>query len=109
MPALAQAWYFLGNIPAENQTGQTGLPAAQIEAFANLDDTAGLTSFVDGIMEKDMNRLQIPGAVISIVKDGKIILVKVMAVPIWKKRHRLIRQPACFESLQQQSCSPGQR
>jgi CubicO group peptidase (beta-lactamase class C family) len=61
---------------AENQTGQTGLPAAQIEAFANLDDTSGLTSFVDGIMEKDMNRLQIPGAVISIVKDGKIILAK---------------------------------
>lgn len=61
---------------AENQTGQTGLPAAQIEAFANLDDTAGLTSYVDGIMEKDMNRLQIPGAVISIVKDGKIILAK---------------------------------
>lgn len=61
---------------AENQTGQTALPAAQIEAFANLDDTAGLTSFVDGIMEKDMNRLQIPGAVISIVKDGKIILAK---------------------------------
>lgn len=61
---------------AETKMGQTALPAAQIEASAKLDDAAGLTSFVDGIMEKDMNRLQIPGAVISIVKDGKIILAK---------------------------------
>ncbi|MFD1908333.1 hypothetical protein ACFTAO_12100 [Paenibacillus rhizoplanae] len=28
---------------------------------------------MDGMMEEYMNRLQIPGAVISIVKDGKII------------------------------------
>ncbi|MFF2908316.1 serine hydrolase [Paenibacillus sp. NPDC057934] len=48
----------------------------QIEAPANLDDTASLTTFVDGIMEEDMNRLHIPGAVISIVKDGQIILAK---------------------------------
>jgi CubicO group peptidase (beta-lactamase class C family) len=61
---------------AETKTDQTVLPIAQTEAPANLDDTASLTTFVDGIMEKDMNRLQIPGAVISIVKDNKIILAK---------------------------------
>ncbi|WP_440832294.1 serine hydrolase domain-containing protein [Paenibacillus sp. 22594] len=61
---------------ATAEKGQTKPSASPIEAPANLDDIAGLTSFVDGIMEEDMNRLQIPGAVISIVKDGKIILAK---------------------------------
>lgn len=64
-----QAW-------AETKTDQTVLPITQTEAPANLDDTASLTAFVNGIMEQDMNRLQIPGAVISIVKDNKIILAK---------------------------------
>lgn len=58
-------------------TAQTKPVVPQTEApAANLEDIAGLTAFVDGIMEEDMNRLQIPGAVISIVKDGKIILDK---------------------------------
>lgn len=61
---------------AETQTDQTALPITQTEAPANLDDTAGLTAFVDAIMEEDMNRLQISGAVISIVKDDRIILAK---------------------------------
>lgn len=61
---------------AETKTDQTALTLTQTEAPANLDDTESLTTFVDGIMEKDMNRLQIPGAVISIVKDDKIILAK---------------------------------
>lgn len=61
---------------AEAKKDQTVLPLTQTEVPANLDDTASLTTFVDSIMEKDMNRLQIPGAVISIVKDDKIILAK---------------------------------
>lgn len=61
---------------AESRTDQIALPITQTEVPANLDDTAGLTAFVDGIMEEDMNRLQIPGAVISIVKDDRIILAK---------------------------------
>ncbi|GGF85786.1 FmtA-like protein [Paenibacillus albidus] len=61
---------------ATAETGQTGPSVSQIEAPANLDDIAGLTALVDGIMEEDMNRLQIPGAVISIVKGDKIILAK---------------------------------
>ncbi|MBY3622915.1 beta-lactamase family protein [Acinetobacter sp. CUI P1] len=61
---------------AETKTDQTVLPITQTEVPANLDDSASLTTFVDSIMEKDMNRLQIPGAVISIVKDDKIILAK---------------------------------
>lgn len=61
---------------AKAETGQAASPGSRIEAPANLEDTAGLTAFVDGMMEEYMNRLQIPGAVISIVKDGKIILGK---------------------------------
>ncbi|WP_082651387.1 serine hydrolase domain-containing protein [Paenibacillus etheri] len=61
---------------AETKTDQTVLPITQTKAPASLDDTVSLTTFVDGIMEQDMNRLQIPGAVISIVKDNKIILAK---------------------------------
>ncbi|WP_379196291.1 serine hydrolase domain-containing protein [Paenibacillus sp. GCM10012306] len=62
--------------PVSAEVRQTKPMAQQIEAPANLEDTAGLTRFVDGIMEEDMNRLHIPGAVISIVKDGQIILAK---------------------------------
>jgi CubicO group peptidase (beta-lactamase class C family) len=58
------------------EAGQTLPGVQQVEAPANLDDTDSLTTFVDGIMDEDMNRLQIPGAVISIVKDGKIIMAK---------------------------------
>ncbi|WP_235441602.1 serine hydrolase [Paenibacillus sp. IHB B 3415] len=59
------------------ETAQTKPAVPQTEApAAYLEDIAGLTAFVDGIMEEDMNRLQIPGAVISIVKDGRIILAK---------------------------------
>jgi len=48
----------------------------RIDPPANLDDTGSLTSFIDGIMEKDMDRLHLPGAVLSIVKDGRILLAK---------------------------------
>lgn len=61
---------------ASAETAQAKPEVHQIEAPGNLDDSAGLTTFVDGIMEEDMNRLHIPGAVISIVRDGKIILAK---------------------------------
>ncbi|ULO09892.1 beta-lactamase family protein [Paenibacillus sp. 19GGS1-52] len=43
---------------------------------AGLDDLAQLSAFIDGIMEGHMDNFKIPGAVISIVKDGKILLSK---------------------------------
>ncbi|MEK8130298.1 serine hydrolase domain-containing protein [Paenibacillus filicis] len=46
------------------------------EAAADLNDTAGLAAFIDGIMNVHMDSFKIPGAVISIVKDGKILLAK---------------------------------
>ncbi|WP_018758537.1 serine hydrolase domain-containing protein [Paenibacillus terrigena] len=45
-------------------------------AAADLNDTAGLTPFMDGIMKVQMDNFKIPGAVISIVKDGKILFTK---------------------------------
>ncbi|WP_231578295.1 serine hydrolase domain-containing protein [Paenibacillus sp. FSL H7-0357] len=72
---LGETLMFSGKL-ASAETAQAKPEVHQIEAPGNLDDTAGLTTFVDGIMEEDMNRLQIPGAVISILKDGKIILAK---------------------------------
>lgn len=54
----------------------TKQPVQQTGTPAKLEDKEGLTSFVDGIMEEDMNRLHIPGAVVSIVKGDQIILAK---------------------------------
>ncbi|WP_256706352.1 serine hydrolase domain-containing protein [Paenibacillus sp. FSL R7-0337] len=61
---------------AKAETGKAVSPGSRMEAPAKLEDTAGLTAFVDGMMEEYMNRLQIPGAVISVVKDSRIILAK---------------------------------
>ncbi|WP_172196775.1 serine hydrolase domain-containing protein [Saccharibacillus qingshengii] len=61
---------------AQAETKPTAPPKSNVEAPAHLEDAAGLEAFVDGIMEEEMNRLHIPGAVISIVKDGRIILGK---------------------------------
>lgn len=47
------------------------------EGEANsLNDVAGLTAFIDGIMKVHMDNFKFPGAVISIVKDGEILLAK---------------------------------
>ncbi|MGO4346447.1 serine hydrolase domain-containing protein [Paenibacillus sp. MCAF9] len=58
---------------------QAPVSAAQStpEGEANsLNDVAGLTAFIDGIMKVHMDNFKFPGAVISIVKDGEILLAK---------------------------------
>jgi CubicO group peptidase (beta-lactamase class C family) len=42
----------------------------------SLNDASGLTAFIDGIMKVHMDNFKIPGAVISIVKDGELLLAK---------------------------------
>nr|WP_281500563.1 serine hydrolase [Kordiimonas marina] len=42
----------------------------------NLDDHAALETFVDGVVRAQLEALDIPGATVSIVKDGKVILEK---------------------------------
>ncbi|RJX41780.1 class A beta-lactamase-related serine hydrolase [Paenibacillus pinisoli] len=67
MPALASAEASaVIKKPAEG--GQGGAP--------DLNDAARLEAFVDGIMEIQLKNMSIPGAVISIVKDGKSLLAK---------------------------------
>lgn len=46
------------------------------EGKSDLNDAARLTAFIDGIMKVHMDNFKIPGAVISIVKDGEIVLSK---------------------------------
>ncbi|WP_053372662.1 serine hydrolase domain-containing protein [Paenibacillus sp. FJAT-27812] len=53
----------------------TRLPDQPYEA-ADVDDAVQLTAFIDGIMKVHMDNYKIPGAVISVVKDGKILLGK---------------------------------
>ncbi|MEJ9162986.1 serine hydrolase domain-containing protein [Paenibacillus graminis] len=43
---------------------------------ADLDDTVQLTAFIDGMMGGQMDHYMIPGAVVSLVKDGKVLLAK---------------------------------
>ncbi|MFF2888302.1 serine hydrolase domain-containing protein [Paenibacillus sp. NPDC057967] len=47
-----------------------------IDSLPDLNDTAELEAFIDGIMEIQMADMNIPGAVISIVKDGRSLFAK---------------------------------
>ncbi len=53
------------------------IPAkAQNVTHPNLLDTAQLSSFLDSIFAEEMEKTHIPGAVVSIVKDGTILFTK---------------------------------
>ncbi|OMF07417.1 hypothetical protein BK127_29300 [Paenibacillus sp. FSL H7-0331] len=54
----------------------TSLSVKTEEAAADLNYTAQLTAFIDGIMNVHLDNFKIPGAVISIVKDGQVLLAK---------------------------------
>ncbi|MBH5317853.1 beta-lactamase family protein [Paenibacillus sp. GSMTC-2017] len=43
---------------------------------ADLKDTTKLSAFIDGIMKVHMDNFKIPGAVITIVKDGNLLMAK---------------------------------
>ncbi len=62
--------------PVSAALSDSSLLSAKPEGAADLNDTAQLSAFTDGIMNVHMNNFKIPGAVISIVKDGKILLSK---------------------------------
>ncbi|GKU79416.1 serine hydrolase [Paenibacillus sp. L3-i20] len=58
-------------------THTTKLLAAQTEVTEeDLNDNVKLTAFIDGLMNGHLDTYSIPGAVISIVKDGKVLLAK---------------------------------
>ncbi|MCZ1265252.1 serine hydrolase domain-containing protein [Paenibacillus tundrae] len=64
--------------PVSAEAYSSGLSSGTQEkgVAVNLDNKEQLGAFIDGIMDVQMDSLQIPGAVISIVKDGKILLSK---------------------------------
>lgn len=41
-----------------------------------LDDTAALGDFIDGIMKAHIEQLRIPGAVVAVVKNGRVLYAK---------------------------------
>ena len=45
-------------------------------ASPSLDDTAALGDFIDGIMKAHTEDLRIPGAVVTVVKNGKVLYAK---------------------------------
>lgn len=48
----------------------------QPEVAVDLENKVELTAFIDGVMKVQMDNFKIPGAVISIVKDGNILFSK---------------------------------
>jgi len=63
-------------VSAEADSASTSSSVQSGGAGADLNDVASLTAFVDGIMNVQLNNYKIPGAVISIVKDGKDLFAK---------------------------------
>lgn len=58
------------------QTNPTSEPQAQTVQTNNLTNSKELEIFLDPIFAERMEKLHVPGAVISVVKDGKIIFTK---------------------------------
>ncbi|HEX7114585.1 MAG TPA: serine hydrolase domain-containing protein [Steroidobacter sp.] len=49
---------------------------APTQATPDIEDTKDLETFIDGVMKAHMDSLKIPNAVISIVKDGRVLFAK---------------------------------
>lgn len=61
--------------PTANGPTRQPAPASVLASrrVAVLDDTAALGSFLDGMMKAQVEELHIPGAVIAVVKDGRVL------------------------------------
>lgn len=77
MVATVGASLFGAQTPASAAPPASTLLSSKPEGTAaGLSDVAQLTAFIDGVMKGHMDNFKIPGAVISIVKDGEILLAK---------------------------------
>jgi len=77
----------------------TRLPSkiqAQIAQTNNLTDPKELAAFLDPIFTERMEKLHIPGAVISVVKDGKIIFTKGYGVADIEKKTPVVPDKTIF-------------
>ena len=54
----------------------SAVPVSAKTERGQLSEPGDLDNFVDGFFEREMNRLHIPGLVLTVVKDGKAILTK---------------------------------
>ncbi|MEC0228249.1 serine hydrolase domain-containing protein [Paenibacillus alba] len=63
-------------LPAAAEAPSSAGTSVKSDGAADLNDVAQLTAFIDGIMKGHMDSFKIPGAVVSIVKDGKPLLAK---------------------------------
>ena len=73
---LVVAVVFASQMPTYAAISTATLLSDKPGVKVGLDDTASLTAFIDGVMKVHMDNYKIPGAVISIVKDGKILMTK---------------------------------
>ncbi|HMI59218.1 MAG TPA: serine hydrolase domain-containing protein [Gemmatimonadaceae bacterium] len=76
--ALAQAHNEAAPKAGGPKGGAPTLTVATTPALASpsLDDTAALGDFIDGIMKAHVEDLRIPGAVVAVVKNGKVLYAK---------------------------------
>ena len=69
---------------------------AQIAQANNLTDSKELEAFLDPIFAERMEKLHIPGAVISVVKDGKIVFTKGYGVADMEKKNPVVPDKTIF-------------
>ncbi len=65
-------------------------------AQSNLADSKDLGAFLDPIFAEQMTKLHIPGAVISVVKDGKIVFTKGYGVTDIEKKTPVVPDKTIF-------------
>lgn len=78
------------------QTPLISKAQAQATQINNLTDSKELEAFLDPIFAEQMEKSHIPGAVISIVKDGKIIFTKGYGVADIEKKTPVVPNQTIF-------------
>ena len=70
----------LGQVPVvptnPNREGEPRLPADSTPSAVHALATADLEAFLDGIVPQQLERENIAGATISVVKDGKLLFAR---------------------------------
>src|SRR3712207_4492046 len=69
---------------------------AQVTPNNNLTDPKELETFLDPIFAEQMEKSHIPGAVVSVVKDGKIIFTKGYGVADIEKKTPVVPDQTIF-------------
>ena len=92
------------SVPALPTDEKTPVPAA-----AHALEPGDLEAFFDGIIPLQMERSDIAGASVLVMKDGNVLLKKGYGYADEKKRRPSIRRPRSFDWLRFRSCSHGFR